>query len=110
MVGFVQNSASRDSNMSNMDIQCFFGEFKAAEDKKEGTAKEAVKEGKDPAAKGAAKPDASKPAEPVKEKTFKLDTAYAQKEKDDQESAKAKTQDDSEETSKGEKDAEAKDD
>ena len=99
-----------------MDIQCFFGEFKALDDKKEATAKGAGKAGKDPAAKGAAQPGAAKANqklslnEPVKEKTFKLDTAYAQKDKDDQEPAKAKAQEDSEEMSKGEKEAEAKDD
>ena len=40
-----------------MDIQCFYGEFKALGAKKETAAKEAVKAGKDPAAKGPAKPD-----------------------------------------------------
>lgn len=110
MVGFVQSSAPRDSNITNMDIQCFFGDFKAADDKKEAAPKDAVKDGKGPAVKAAGKPDGQKPAAPAQEKTFKLDTAYAQKEKDDQEAAKAKTPDDSEETTKGEKEAEAKDD
>jgi len=109
MVGFVQSSAPRDSTITNMDMQCFFGEFKAA-DKKQAAAKEAGKDGKDPAAKEAAKPNGQKPAASAQEKTFTLDTAYAQKEKDDQELAKAKTQDDSEEMPKGEKEAEAKDD
>jgi hypothetical protein len=92
-----------------MDIQCFYGEFKALDAKKEAAAKEAVKAGKDPAAKGPAKPDAPTAKEPVKDKTFKLDTAYAQKDKDDQDSAKAKPQEDGEESPKTEKEAEAKD-